>query len=96
MKLMFKGKFAEVDWINAPSGVLALKEHTSGIAYTPVNADEIYILSWVLDELASFGGATFTALGYSADPEDGLSFPDFALFQRDFVQFAESLGDAER
>eukprot|EP00965_Chrysotila_dentata_P011194 364289-Pleurochrysis_carterae.AAC.1 len=56
----------------------------------------MYVLPSALDELAAFGGATFTALGYSSDPADGLSFRDFVLFQRDFVNFAETLGEAER
>eukprot|EP00965_Chrysotila_dentata_P040489 1343083-Pleurochrysis_carterae.AAC.1 len=68
MKLLFKGKFADIDWVNAPSGVLALKEHTSGIPYTAVNSDEIYTLPSALDELANFGAATFTAIGYSPSP----------------------------
>eukprot|EP00965_Chrysotila_dentata_P018718 623199-Pleurochrysis_carterae.AAC.1 len=93
---MFKGKFAEIDWVNKPSGALALKEHVGGIPYNPVSADEMYVLPSALDELAAFGGATFTALGYSSDPADGLSFRDFVLFQRDFVNFAETLGEAER
>eukprot|EP00965_Chrysotila_dentata_P058506 1940526-Pleurochrysis_carterae.AAC.1 len=96
MKLLFKGKFAEIDWLSKPSGALALKEYVGGIPYNPVSAEEIYTLPSALDELATFGSATFTALGYSADPADGLSFRDFVLFQRDFIQFAETLGDAER
>eukprot|EP00965_Chrysotila_dentata_P142403 4707988-Pleurochrysis_carterae.AAC.1 len=84
MKLCFKGKFAEVDWVNAPSGVLALKAHTSGIPYNAVDASEMYVLAAALDELASFGAATFTALGYSPTPADGFSFRDLVTFQRDF------------
>eukprot|EP00965_Chrysotila_dentata_P137639 4553636-Pleurochrysis_carterae.AAC.1 len=72
---MFKGKFSEVDWINKPSGVLALKEHVGGIAYNPVNENEAYVLPAALDELANFGGATFTALGYSSDPNEWMACP---------------------
>eukprot|EP00965_Chrysotila_dentata_P253266 6211158-Pleurochrysis_carterae.AAC.1 len=56
----------------------------------------MYVLAAALDELASFGAATFTALGYSPSPADGFSFRDLVLFQRDFVTFADTLGPAER
>eukprot|EP00965_Chrysotila_dentata_P174672 5766081-Pleurochrysis_carterae.AAC.1 len=56
----------------------------------------MYVLAAALDELASFGAATFTALGYSPSPADGFSFRDFVLFQRDFVAFVDTLGAAER
>eukprot|EP00965_Chrysotila_dentata_P102798 3394179-Pleurochrysis_carterae.AAC.1 len=36
LKSLFKSKFSEIDWLNSPSGALALKRHLAGISYEHV------------------------------------------------------------
>eukprot|EP00965_Chrysotila_dentata_P126766 4192772-Pleurochrysis_carterae.AAC.1 len=50
LRLLFKGKFAEIDWINSPSGALALKRHLAGLAYEPFVEPEMYTVAASLDE----------------------------------------------
>eukprot|EP00965_Chrysotila_dentata_P184377 6086783-Pleurochrysis_carterae.AAC.1 len=95
LRLLFKGKFAEIDWINAPSGALSLKRHIAGIAYEPVVEPEMYTMAASLDEVSAFGARTFTALGYSSSLSSGLSFAAF-VDKKQFVAFAATLGHVER
>eukprot|EP00965_Chrysotila_dentata_P115347 3812597-Pleurochrysis_carterae.AAC.1 len=40
LKSLLKGKFAEIDWVNSPSGVLTLKQLITGSKFNPVGPSE--------------------------------------------------------
>eukprot|EP00965_Chrysotila_dentata_P121224 4008338-Pleurochrysis_carterae.AAC.1 len=50
----------------------------------------MYTLLSSLDEVAHFGGKTFTALGYATQPKRGLSFEALVAHQKEFVEFANN------
>eukprot|EP00965_Chrysotila_dentata_P014049 465816-Pleurochrysis_carterae.AAC.1 len=56
----------------------------------------MYTLLSSLDEVAHFGGKTFAALGYAVQPKRGLSFEALVAHQKEFVEFANNLGEVER
>eukprot|EP00965_Chrysotila_dentata_P039211 1303412-Pleurochrysis_carterae.AAC.1 len=56
----------------------------------------MYTLLSSFDEVALFGGKTFSALGYAVQPKRGLSFEAFVAHQKEFVEFANNLAEVER
>eukprot|EP00965_Chrysotila_dentata_P078105 2575229-Pleurochrysis_carterae.AAC.1 len=96
LKALLKGKVAEIDWVNSPSGALTLKQLVTGSKFNPVGPSEMHMLLYSRDEVAHFGGKTFAALGYAVQPKRGLSFEALVAHQKEFVEFANNLGEVER
>eukprot|EP00965_Chrysotila_dentata_P115239 3809165-Pleurochrysis_carterae.AAC.1 len=97
LKILLKGKFADIDWVNSPSGALALKKLVTGSKFNPVGSDEMYpLLSSLMDEVALFSGKTFSTLGYAVQPKRGLSFEALVPHLKEFVEFANNLAEVER
>ena len=91
LALFSKGKWDEIDWVNAPSGFLDLDYADNGGSVSYVVASERYTLQPSLEGIKKFLGRLFVALGFPDTCATGWTFNNVVDTQMAMSKYTAAL-----
>jgi hypothetical protein len=95
LAILRSGKWASLNFINAPGGQLQIESMSTGANFSPVKDSERFTVEAVLDYMQQYGKRLFFAIGFSLSPQTGYSFTDLMELLRKALKFARTLPATE-
>ena len=84
--------YHEIDWVNAPSGVLGLLNLKDINGYTAVPKDQLWSVPSVIDIVRPFIHRTFTSIGYAHFSDEGYTIATLLDLHKRNVEWCRDLG----
>ena len=93
---IFGGKLTKWHFFNGDSGALALYNLSVSEPFEPCPADQLYVVTSVLEKIIPFVKASFGAVGWASSSSTGYTLHDLFQRQLDHVRMVQGMGDVEQ